>query len=124
MHLNPRALTLVLILGVASLALSGAATAWAAPIKECGNQEAGGEWTYDEISGAGVYNLTSRVISCRAARRVVSTLHHAWDGPSIPRHVTVFGYRYTCRLLSQAVELFDIRCTARRGRVARWQEGS
>jgi hypothetical protein len=117
-----------LFIAALAVALLVPATASAAPIKECGNRAAGEGWTYDEISGAGIYNVTSRIASCRAARRVVSAVHRSWERdpaePILPRRVTVFNYRYTCRFLTRAEELYDIRCTARKGRVVRWQEGS
>ena len=94
---------------------SGAADA-AAPIRECGDYAPGG--------GAGVFNITTRVTKCRTARRMARRLYHGhWrnikpEGQPFPRG------EYTCRWRSIGIEAADVRCTASRGRVVRFQTGA
>jgi hypothetical protein len=87
----------------------------AAPIRECGDYAPGG--------GAGVYNITTRVTSCRIARRMTRRFYHGrWR---IPRDSRPFRRGdYTCRNRQIAYELADLRCTVSRGRVVRWQHGA
>jgi hypothetical protein len=105
---------------VAAAVLAGAFAfpgAASAAVVECGNYGADdyGDvgWTYGEISGAGIFNVTTRRVGCRTARKFVLS----WNGNGRYR-----GYR--CRYVSQAYEFADIRCTASRGRVIRWQTGA
>ena len=68
----PRA-GLVLALGVA-FGLGGSGPAAAAPVRECGDYAPGG--------GAGVFNITARVTSCRTARRMARSFYRGrWDIP-------------------------------------------
>ena len=110
----PRA-GLVLALGVA-FGLGGSGPAAAAPVRECGDYAPGG--------GAGVFNITPRVTSCRTARRMARNFYRGrWD---IPRRDGQRFRRgaYTCRNRNTGYEAADLRCTASRGRVVRWQHGA
>lgn len=105
------------LIGLLMLAVSGTARA-AAPIHECGNwgwaaNGDGPKWTYRPIQGAGTYNVTSRVVRCRTARRVAL---HAYPG----NHYR----RWRCRYVSRAEEFADVRCTKSGGRVVRYQAGA
>jgi hypothetical protein len=93
----------------------------AAPIKECGDYPGG--------VGAGVYNITARVTRCRIARRMARRFWHGhWK--NVPRTDLPGSSRpfrrgsYTCRNRHIGIENNDMRCTASRGRVVRWQWGS
>src|SRR3954453_10314265 len=64
------------VLASALVAASLSSTAFAAaPVRECGNygytaRGDGPRWTFRQISGASpAYNLTTRNVACRAARR-------------------------------------------------------
>jgi hypothetical protein len=91
----------------------------AAPIRECGSYglTADGDgplWTYGEVSGASpAYNLTTRKVRCRSARRFA--LHY--------RGTDTYYPRWRCREVNQ-YEWSDVRCAASRGRVIHWQAGS
>jgi hypothetical protein len=113
MNLSALALTLSL--------LAMADPAAAAPIKECGNAKfgaSGPQFTFREISGAGIYNITTRVASCREARRVIN----GWWSRDGVLPAPIRGFQ--CRHLDQAYEYVDVRCTGSRGRVVRWQAGA
>src|SRR3954470_23104871 len=92
--------------------------AHAGPIRECGNYglvNGHERWTYGQIDGGGIFNVTSRVVRCRTARRVA---RHAYS-KSGKRH-----YRYKhwkCHVLHEGLDYADTRCTRSRGRVVRWQ---
>ena len=93
-----------------------AAEASAAPVKECGDYAPGG--------GAGVYNITARVTSCKTARRMARRFYRgAWT--NVPSDSRPFRRgRYVCRNRNTGYESADMRCTASRGRVVRWQHGA
>jgi hypothetical protein len=95
--------------------------ALAAPIRECGNHGyANGRirWTYGPLDAGGIFNVTSRVVDCPTARRVVL-------GASRKTHGHRFTYRlWSCRVLSQGTDHADLRCTRAAGRVVRWQVGA
>lgn len=97
--------------GTAAALLVAPAGATAAPIEECGNFD--GHWTYDTLQGAGTYNVTARVVSCREARTVALK---AEPGRR-------FG-GWSCRYMDQGYEFADVRCTKPGGRVIRWQAGA
>ena len=106
-----------LLVAAVSLSLVLAAPAGAAPVRECGNYGDHGDgrtrWGMSDIRGAGLYNLTTRNVSCRTARRFAQR----YKG-------TDSGYpTWRCREVSE-YEVYDVRCTASRGRVIRWQGGS
>ena len=81
------------------------------PVRECGNLQA---------SGPGVYNVTSRVIRCRTARRLARDLDSNFGD-----HCSNSGrcrYRaWECLFRASAERWIDIRCTRSRGRVFRYQ---
>jgi hypothetical protein len=103
--------------GLRKVTASSARLPAAARVRECGNKgvHRNGRygWGNGPISGAGTYNLTTRHVSCRRARRFVNryrgtdTYYPTWD----------------CRERN-AYESSDVRCTASRGRVIRWQSGA
>jgi hypothetical protein len=101
--------------------LGSPAAVSAATIRECGNygwitDEGTTGWTYGEVDGAGIFNVTTRKVSCRYARRFV----RSWDGQVGGRR----HRRFRCRYVSQAYEYADVRCTRRSGKVIRWQTGA
>ena len=85
-------------------------------IQECGDYGAWGVgvgkvgWTYEGVDGAGIFNVTTRRVRCRVARRFVMN----YNGP---------GREWTCTE-KNAWESSDTRCTASGGRVIRWQSGA
>jgi Ni/Co efflux regulator RcnB len=102
----------------AALLLAGmAAPAQAARIIECGNwgaTESGRSgWTYEEIVGARIYNVTTRKVGCSKARRFVRRY----------RGTDTYFPTWRCREFND-YELSDIRCTASGGRVIHWQTGA
>lgn len=113
-----RAVTPLLGLGaVALVALTLATGAAASGINECGNWgvHANGRvgWGMGPIQGAGIFNVTTRRVGCRTARRFV----RRYKG-------TDSGYpRWRCHEIND-YESSDVRCTAAGGRVIRWQSGS
>lgn len=116
--MRPKTLAAVVAV-IAAVAVPG--TASAAPIKECGNygwieDEGRTGWTYGPIDGAGIFNVTTRKVRCRYARRFVLSL----DGQvGSDRHR---GFK--CRYVSEEYEYADVRCTRRGGKVIRWQTGA
>jgi hypothetical protein len=100
-----------------SLAAAVAAPAHGAPISDCGNygpDERGRVgWTYDDIHGAGISNVTTRKVRCTTARRFVRRY----------RGTDSYFPTWRCREVNE-YESSDIRCTASRGRVIRWQAGA
>ena len=93
------------------------APAAASRIIECGNygwRDSTGTvgWGMSPVDGAGLFNLTTRRVSCRKARRFARRYR---QGSFVP------GWRCTENL---AYEYGDYRCTASRGRVIRWQLGA
>jgi hypothetical protein len=95
------------------LALAPVPSASAARIRECG-----------KVGGPGyqVFNITSRVTSCRQARKMARNYYRGhWR--NVPRRAGRRFRRgaYVCRWRPSGVEGIDMRCTASRGRVVRWQ---
>ena len=114
---SKQAACVLALMSLLILAVSGAARA-AAPIHECGNwgwtaDGDGPKWTYRPIQGAGTWNVTSRVVGCRTARRVAlhAYPHHRYRG-------------WHCRYVSRGEEFADVRCTKSGGRVVRYQAGA
>ena len=97
------------------VALAG--PAHAASIVECGNYGATASgrvgWTYGDIEGAGIYNVTTRNVGCATARRFVRRY----------RGTDTYYPTWRCREIND-YEFSDIRCTASRGRVIHWQTGA
>lgn len=107
-----------LAIGLIAVLAAPVASSSASAIRECGNygftaDGRGPMWTYRAVEGAGTYNVTSRVVHCRTARRVAlhAYPHHAYRG-------------WSCRYVSRAEEYADIRCTKPGGRVVRFQAGA
>jgi hypothetical protein len=94
---------------------SAALAAEAAPIRECGDAGTlyGGQ--------VRVYNVTSRVVGCRFARRFArAQIRHGGPACREDRWCSYRGWR--CRHVAYRTES-DIRCTKSGGRVVRWQYG-
>jgi hypothetical protein len=98
-----------------ALASPAVAPAEAAPIRECGNA---GTLYSGQVR---VYNVTSRVVGCRFARRFARAQIRQ-GGPACreDRWCTYRGWR--CRHVAYRAES-DVRCTKSGGRVVRWQYG-
>lgn len=109
----------IICVAFAAVALVNVDAASAAPIRECGNygyteDGRGPLWTYEDVSGASpAYNLTTRRVACRTARRFA--LRYRGTDSYYPR--------WKCREVNR-YEWSDVRCTASGGRVIRWQAGS
>jgi hypothetical protein len=103
----------LLFVTTAIVAVAPAGSAVAAPIRECGNYDPGRGWTYRSVSGATpVYNLTTRNVSCRTARRFARRY----------RGTDTYFPKWTCREV-RYYESWQVRCTASGGRVIRWHGG-
>jgi hypothetical protein len=116
---------LVSILGAALLL---AATAPAAQARECGNygypEGYGGDrpvFTFNEIVGAGVYDVRAQVARCRTARRMVRRF---WAGRWSDCSPGCRRGSFRCRDRRLGDEVFRMRCRASRGRVVRFEYGA
>jgi len=90
-----------------------------APIRECGNFD-GFRWSYEQVRGAGIYNLTTRRVWCSVARRVARRAYNTYErGDRI-----WYWHGWRCRYTKTGYESADTRCTKRRINVVRWQAGS
>lgn len=101
-----------------ALALVAAAPASASRIIECGNygwipSKHRTGWTLGRIEGGGTFNVTTRRVSCRKARRFVRRY----------RGTDSYYPTWNCREVNR-YESSDVRCTASGGRVIHWQAGS
>jgi hypothetical protein len=90
------------------VAAIGVGPAGAAPVRDCGDIA---------HTGAGNYNVTSRVVSCQYARRFVRAAPARCYGSKC--HFRGF----TCHARQVGDELSDIRCV-RGSAVVRWQSGA
>jgi hypothetical protein len=111
-----KAIRLLAVVGCVAAASLLTPESRAAPIRECGD--------YSPTGGAGVYNVTTRVTSCRTARRMARRF---WNGKWGNFRSDGWSFRrgsYTCRNRQLGVEFADLRCTASRGRVVHWQWGA
>ena len=102
-----------------------AASGTSAAIRECGAFDGVRFVSDDEMEGAGVYNITTRVATCRRARTIVRRYwndYSSWcdRGSSVCK----IGWGFTCRRTRLGEEYSDARCTATRGRVVRFQYGA
>jgi hypothetical protein len=123
----PRRWRLILLTAVLVLVSLGSgaiseAGARLPPLRECGHHgwiEAENRvgWTYElhDIVGAGMFNVTSRMTGCHAARRVALRALRATDG-----FETWNWNRWHCRFVRQRYEWSKIRCQAARGRTVQW----
>jgi hypothetical protein len=96
------ALVLAAVVGLGPIPGAHTSAATTAPVRECG-----------DLPSRLAYNITSRVVSCREARRVA----RAWTGTG--RVTRVRGF--TCRYRDTGYEAGDIRCTRSGDGVVRWQ---
>jgi hypothetical protein len=88
----------------------------AASINECGRIPS---------NGYSVFNITTRVTSCRTARRMARRYYNGdWD--NVPRRPgrTFQRGSYTCSYRLEGYEGIDMRCTATGGRVVRFHASS
>ena len=108
--------------------LGASASAAAAPVKRCGNYgfpegHTGSKpiFTSEEIVGAGVYDIVTKVARCRTARRMVRRFWAGRWGDCTP------GCRrgsFRCRDRQLGDEVARMRCTASGGRVVRFIDGA
>lgn len=77
-------------------------------IRECG-----------ELRHRLAYNITTRKVGCRQARRVVRRWQNTISGSGRGGSGRVFSLY--CHYRETGYEAADIRCTGPRGRVVRWQ---
>ena len=102
----------------------------AAPIQECGDYgytESGSKPIFSTVDGvvvgAGVYNITTRVVGCSTARRVVRRFWHQYDRYCDSNgRCRILGF--SCRNRQIGEEFADVRCTKRGGAVVRFQHGA
>jgi len=112
------------VVAVIALGISSGG-AQAHPIRECGGygHTKSGDGPYfmpsSQIYGAGVYNITSRAVTCRTAHRIVKRVMRCG------RAVCYVG-TFKCRTRQVGYELADTRCRSRRSRhyVVHWQSGA
>jgi hypothetical protein len=93
------------------------ATASAA-VRNCGNYD-GLEWTYDQIQGAGIFNVTARNTGCGTARRISLRSFNTYRGGRRWQ----YG-RWTCKIVRQGYEYTKARCARSGGRVVKWETGA
>lgn len=97
--------------------LAASAGAASGRVIECGNWGDHGDgrmrWGMSDIYGAGIYNVTTRRVSCRTARRFVRRY----------RGTDTYFPKWDCREINR-FEFSDVRCTASGSRVIRWQAGA
>ena len=104
---------IIVILAAGAVMFTATSVASAAPINECGswNWKTKG-WTYGPVpSGYFLGNLTTRNVSCGLARKLVRSANG----------LGAYGFR--CRTTTLGDEYWDVRCTASRGGVIRYQTG-
>jgi len=115
--LMPRLIAVTLLALTLLAAPSGASGA--TPIRECGNFD-GFRWSYEQVRGAGIFNVTTRRVWCTVARRVARRAYNTYE-----RGDRVWRWRgWRCRRIKTGYESADTRCTKRRVHVVRWQAGS
>ena len=115
------------VLAVAAFASAGG-SASAAPLTDCGNYgypegDPGGKpvFTKEDIVGAGVYDIRTRAVRCRTARRMVRRF---WNGRWGRCDPTCRRGRFRCRDRQTGDEVSLMRCTAPGGRVVRFVYGA
>jgi hypothetical protein len=105
----------------------------AAPIRECNMSYDGVRWYYGEdqqkVQGYSAYNFTTRVATCSTARKVFRSMKRIRANSEREywrkaRRRRVVGLIWRCTQVADGWEYSDVRCTARGGRVVRWQEAS
>ena len=85
-----------------------APAAHGASVRECG-----------DFTSAYAGNITTRIVTCSEARRVV----RAWNKTAAKRGGNGRVLSYYCKYRDIKWEAGDIRCTATGGRVVHWQTG-
>ena len=115
------------VLAAAALAAS-AGSASAAPIKDCGNYgfpegDPGSKpvFTHEDIVGAGVYDIRTRIVRCPTAHRMVRRF---WNGSWGHCDPTCRRGRFRCANRQTGDEVYVMRCTAAGGRVVRFEYGA
>jgi hypothetical protein len=105
-----------------------AASASAAPVRDCGNyghpEGDMGErpvFTREDIVGAGVFDIRTRVAPCGTARRMVRRF---WNGRWGDCDPGCRRGRFRCRNRRVGDEVWTMRCTAAGGRVVRFGFGA
>ena len=109
---------IILMAVVLGALLMCASVAPAASVRKCGNFD-GTRWTNSQVQGAGIFNVTSRVAGCGTARKVARRAYNTYSSGRTWRY-----HGWSCRILSQASESTDTRCTASGRRAVRWQSGA
>jgi hypothetical protein len=118
-----------LVIALAALCVAAPASASGAQVRDCGNygypEGYDGSkpiFTDEDIVGAGVYDIRTKVTRCRpAARRMVRRFWNGRWGECDP------GCRrgsFRCRNRQIGDEVWIMRCTASRGRVVRFEYGA
>ena len=108
------------VAGAMVVTLATAAPA-SAHIRECGGYDPGHGFVNGDPQGAGVYNITARVVPCRTARTVVRRYYiENYCG----RRLSCYVGAWNCRTRRLGIEYFDTRCTRAGGRVVRFQHGA
>lgn len=102
----------LLALLVACLALAG--TAQGATTKRCGSLGTDGKAYDPAVGGAGNFDITAKVATCRTARAVVRGYDYG-EGERVRG--------YTCRYTS-GTNGTKVRCTNRGGRLIRWRSAA
>jgi len=124
---TPMRTLIVAVLALAALA-AGPGSASAAPVRHCGNygipEGSSGTkpvFTRDDIAGAGVYGIRTRVARCRTARRMVRRF---WNGSWGDCDPGCRRGRFRCVIRQAGDEVWIMRCTAAGGRVVRFEYGA
>jgi hypothetical protein len=114
---------IVIVAAVGALAASVPA-AEAVEWKRCGSNTGEG-WTYGPTTGAGVFNVRARKVSCRKARYIVMT-HGRWDSTHSDGHDQIQWWRgpWTCNYRSTGYESGRLWCLAPYGRRIKWTTGA
>jgi len=105
----------ILAVLVASLLLAGPAEA--ATTKRCGSLGPDGKRYDPDVGGAGNFDITVRVSTCKTAKAVVRGYDYGQG-----ERVRGFRCRYTQSTGSTPETL--VRCTKRGGRVVRWRSAA
>lgn len=81
-----------------------------APVNECGDMGYDGS---THVDGAGIYNITTRGISCEKARPLI-----------LAGESSLSGQGFACQTSQTGIETGDTRCTKPDGSVIRYQSGA
>lgn len=116
----------LILIGALATGLACSTEAEAHPVRECGGYgyTESGKGPYflptREIYGAGIYNITSRAVTCHTARKLARRVQGHCS------RATCRVGTFTCRTKQVGTELNDTRCTSSRSRhyVVHWQFGA